>query len=112
MKTRALPHGLRQIPCFGEHHPRLERSFALSYTNNMKTIAVTIDEATLQILDELAEASPQPQSRSALVRVAIREFATQARRRESEAREHQILHKHRKRLAQQTRALIAEQAQP
>jgi metal-responsive CopG/Arc/MetJ family transcriptional regulator len=78
----------------------------------MKTIAVTIDETTLQLLDELAEASPQHQSRSALVRVAIREFAAQARRRESEAREHKILHKHRKRLAQQTRALIGEQARP
>ena len=32
----------------------------------MKTIAVTIDETTLQLLDELAAASPGPCSRSAL----------------------------------------------
>ena len=77
----------------------------------METIAITIDETTLQLLDELAEVTPEYRGRSALVRVAIREFAARARRRESEAREHKILHKHRKRLAQQTRALIEEQAQ-
>ena len=78
----------------------------------MKTIAVTIDETTLQLLDELAAASPQPCSRSALVRTAVREFAEKERQRETEAREHEILRKHRKLLARQARALVAEQARP
>ena len=78
----------------------------------MKTIAVTIDEPTLQLLDELAASSPQLRSRSALVRTAIRQFAERERRRESEAHEHEILHKHRKQLARQARALITEQARP
>lgn len=78
----------------------------------MKTIAVTIDEATLQLLDELAAASPSPRSRSALVRVAVREFAERERQQDIEAREHEIIRKHRRRLACQARALIAEQARP
>ena len=76
----------------------------------MKTIAITIDEPTLQILDELAGSSHQTRSRSALVRVAVREFAQRQRQHESEAQERQILQKHKKLLARQTRALIAEQA--
>ena len=76
----------------------------------MKTIAVTIDEPTLQILDELAASSHQPRSRSALVRVAVREFAQRQRQQESEAQERQVLQKHKKLLARQARALIAEQA--
>ena len=40
----------------------------------MKTIAVTIDEGTLQLLDELAAASPRRRSRSVLVRGAVRDF--------------------------------------
>jgi metal-responsive CopG/Arc/MetJ family transcriptional regulator len=78
----------------------------------MKTIAVTIDEPTLQILDELAASSRQPQSRSALVRVAVREFAQRQRQQASEAQERQVLQKHKKLIARQARALIAEQARP
>ena len=76
----------------------------------MKTIAVTIDETTLKLLDELAGAPRTRRSRSALVRAALREFAERERRKEIEAKEHDILHKYRKRLAHQTRLLVAEQA--
>lgn len=76
----------------------------------MKTIAITIEEATLKCLDELAMASPRPRSRSALVRAALREFLERERQREIEALEHKVLRKHRKRLARQARALIREQA--
>ena len=78
----------------------------------MKTIAITIDEATLKLLDELAAAAPRLRSRSALVRAALREFAERERRRETEAREHEVFRKHRKRLARQARMLISEQARP
>ncbi|HWP60473.1 MAG TPA: ribbon-helix-helix protein, CopG family [Candidatus Acidoferrales bacterium] len=78
-------------------------------TPNMKTIAVTIDEDTLKLLDELTGGA-SPRSRSALVRKALREFAERERRRELEAKESAILHKNRKRLARQTRALMSEQA--
>ena len=75
----------------------------------MKTIAVTIDETTLRLLDELAAVMLRPRSRSALVRIAVREFAERERNRKNEAHESEILHKHKKLLARQARALIAEQ---
>lgn len=76
---------------------------------NMKTIAVTIDEATLKALDELTGGNTR-RSRSALVRTALREFAERELRREIEAKESAVFRKHRKRLARQARALILEQA--
>ncbi len=75
----------------------------------MKTIAVSIDEITLNLLDELAAASPRHRNRSALVRIALREFAEREQQRKNEAQEYGILHKHKKLLARQARALIAEQ---
>lgn len=78
----------------------------------MKTIAVTIDETTLKLLDELAASSPWLRSRSALVRTAVREFAERKQQQESEAREHESVRKHKRLLARQARALIAEQARP
>ena len=80
--------------------------------SNMKTIAVTIDDATLKLLDELAGAFPQLRSRSALVRTALREFAERERRREIEAKDGEVFRKHRKRLERQARILISEQARP
>ena len=75
----------------------------------MKTIAITIDEATLDILDGLLSASPKYRNRSALLRIAVRDFAEREQRREREAREGEILNRHKKRLARQAKALIAEQ---
>jgi metal-responsive CopG/Arc/MetJ family transcriptional regulator len=77
----------------------------------MKTIAVTIDDATLKLLDELKDGSSR-RSRSAVVRTALREFAEREHRREIEAKESAVFRKHRKRLAQQARALISEQERP
>jgi metal-responsive CopG/Arc/MetJ family transcriptional regulator len=78
----------------------------------MKTIAVTIDETTLKLLDELTTASPRLRSRSAVIRTAVQEFAERERQRDIETREHEILRKHRKHLARQAGALIAGQARP
>jgi metal-responsive CopG/Arc/MetJ family transcriptional regulator len=75
----------------------------------MKTIAVTIDDDTLKLLNELTGGTSR-RSRSALVRTALREFAERERRREVEAMESAVFRKQRKRLARQARALIAEQA--
>ena len=74
----------------------------------MKTIA--IDEATAKLLDELTETSSRRRSRSALVRAALRQYAERERRRKSESNDGVLFRKHRKRLARQARALIAEQA--
>jgi Arc/MetJ-type ribon-helix-helix transcriptional regulator len=80
--------------------------------SNMKTIAVTIDETTLGLLDELTGAGRRRRTRSALVRVALREFAERERRRAVEAREREIFRKHRTQLAREARLLIAAQARP
>jgi len=78
----------------------------------MKNIAITIDEPTLKLLDELAAASARSRGRSALVRIAVREFAEREQRRRIESREDEIIRKHRRRLARQARALVAGQARP
>jgi metal-responsive CopG/Arc/MetJ family transcriptional regulator len=79
---------------------------------NMKTIAVTIDEPTLKLLDQLAAEHPRRRARSALVRAALQEFVERERRRAVEQRETEILQRKRKQLERQARALIAEQARP
>ncbi len=76
----------------------------------MKTIAVSIDEATLKLLDELTNSSSRLRSRSALVRAALREFAEREQRRAIEAKDGEVFRKHRRRLAREARALISEQA--
>lgn len=76
----------------------------------MKTIAISIDEATLSLLDGLADSASRHRNRSALVRTALREFVERKRNHEIEAKESEVFRKHRKRLARQARALIAEQA--
>ncbi|MEO6027505.1 MAG: ribbon-helix-helix protein, CopG family [Candidatus Binatia bacterium] len=78
----------------------------------MKNIAVTIDEPTLKLLDELASAAPRPRSRSALVRLAVRALVERELQRQSEAREHDVIRRHAKRLAQEAKALVAQQARP
>jgi len=78
----------------------------------MKTIAVTIDEATLKLLEDLAAADPRRRTRSAVVRAALREFAERERRRAIEERDREIFRKNRKQLAREARLLTGEQAQP
>ena len=74
----------------------------------MKTIA--IDEATSKLLDALTEKSARRRSRSALVRTALRQYAERVRRQARQAKDGAVFRKHRKVLARQARALIAEQA--
>ena len=71
---------------------------------------IVIDEATSKLLDELTETSARRQSRAALVRTALRQYAETQRRRKNEAKDGAVLRKHRKLLARQARALITEQA--
>ena len=75
----------------------------------MRTIAITIDDDILKLLDELTAGR---RTRSALVRAALREFAERERRRAVEEREQEIFRSHRKQLAREARLLIREQARP
>jgi metal-responsive CopG/Arc/MetJ family transcriptional regulator len=86
---------------------------AISYYPNVKTIAITIDEDTLSLIDGLLAARSGPwKSRSQLVREALHEFVLEAERRRQEVHEAAVFREHRDRLAAQARALISEQAEP
>jgi predicted transcriptional regulator len=71
---------------------------------------IVIDEATSKLLDELAETSSRRCSRSALVRMALRQYAKRHRRSETDVKDGEVFRKYRKRLARDARVLIAEQA--
>lgn len=78
----------------------------------MKTIAISIDTTTLEKVDRLVRTSSRLPNRSTAIRLAIREFAERELQRQSEAREREILHRHRQRLTRQARVLVREQARP
>jgi hypothetical protein len=80
------------------------------YNLNVKTIAITIDEEALADLDRLAKRCGAARSR--IVRLALREYLVRAERAAAEARERDIIRRHRARLQQQAAALVKEQAKP
>lgn len=77
----------------------------------MKTIAITIDEEMLTLIDELT-ASDRYASRSALVREALAAYIAGERRLAEEERERALIRKHRRPLNEQLQALVDEQARP
>ena len=77
----------------------------------MKTIAVTIDEPTLERMDRLVGARAT-RNRSAMIRVAIQDYVTRLERAVEEEHERGVFQRHRKRLERQAAALVKEQAKP
>ena len=81
----------------------------------MRTIAVSIDEATLEALDHL---DPEPNdagesiSRSEIVRRALREYIERRHKAAREEKERSIIAANRAALAREAAALVAEQARP
>jgi metal-responsive CopG/Arc/MetJ family transcriptional regulator len=71
----------------------------------MKTIAITIDEALLDRMDRLGDGN-----RSRMVREAVAQYVTRREREATEAEEHAILRRHRRRLAREAAALVRAQA--
>lgn len=84
----------------------------------MRTIAISIDEASLAAVDRLAQAAGRRRgagkkaNRSEVVRQAVREFLTRSRKQEREERDRRILSAHRDQIERQGAALVAEQAEP
>jgi metal-responsive CopG/Arc/MetJ family transcriptional regulator len=78
---------------------------------NMKTIAVTIDEPTLERMDRLVSAQAKG-NRSELVRVAIQDYVNRLERAVEEEHERGVFQRNRKRLERQAAALVKEQAKP
>ncbi len=91
----------------------------------MKTIAISIDEATLTGLDRLAR-SPEKSggparrsgrreaggNRSRIVRQALREFLLRRESLQREERERKVYAKHRRLVTRQAEVLVGEQAKP
>lgn len=76
----------------------------------MKTIAITIDDETLSLIDTLNRSSGRFRSRSALIRAAIRAFVAREREQRLEAQERQVLRNNKRLLDRQLRALVKDQA--
>ena len=79
----------------------------------MKTIAITIDDDTLQRVDRLVGLNSQAgYGRSRVIRQAVREYVARLERVAEEQHEAAIVRRHRGRLARQASALVREQAKP
>jgi metal-responsive CopG/Arc/MetJ family transcriptional regulator len=83
----------------------------------MKTIAITIDEASLAAVDRLARASRRRRgrgkagNRSEVIRQAVQEYLARRQRREREEQDRRALRAHRDEIERQAAALVAEQAE-
>jgi metal-responsive CopG/Arc/MetJ family transcriptional regulator len=84
----------------------------------MKTIAISIDEASLAALDRLALSGRRRPgrtrrgNRSEVVRRALQEFIARQRKQKREEGDARILRAHRDLLARQAAVLVREQAEP
>lgn len=77
----------------------------------MKTIAITIDDNTLERIDRfVADNGEARQNRSQIIRQAVQEYLERMERLAEEEREREIFQRHRQRLARQAAALVKEQA--
>lgn len=78
----------------------------------MKTIAITIDEDTLDHVDRMAgrKRAGESTNRSKIIRTAVREYLARLERAAEEERERGILKRHARRLAREAAALVKTQA--
>jgi len=78
----------------------------------MKTIAISIDDDTLERVDRLAASEGTARNRSHVIRQAVREYVQRLERLTEDEREARIVRQHRGRLTRQARALVRQQAKP
>jgi len=101
------PRGGRINPCRpGDAHALNVR------LHNMKTIAISIDDDTLERVDRLTTKTPGAKNRSQVIRQAVREYVQRAEQTAEDEREARIVRQHRGRLSRQARTLVREQAKP
>lgn len=74
----------------------------------MITIAISIDEPTVEAIDRLARKGRRQRKRSEIVRQALAEFLARREQETQEAKERAALARHRTLLARQAKALVAE----
>lgn len=77
----------------------------------MKTIAITIDDDTLERMARIGGRAGA-MNRSALVREAVRQYVSRLERAADEEREASIMRRHRARLDKQAHAAVRMQAKP
>jgi metal-responsive CopG/Arc/MetJ family transcriptional regulator len=76
----------------------------------MKTIAITIDDETLDHVNRLVERGGRTsRNRSQLIRQAVHDYVLRVERLADDEREAAIVRRHRGRLARQANALVREQ---
>ena len=81
--------------------------------SNMKTIAISIEEDMLARIDQMIEEQTgSALNRSSIIRQAVREHLSRLDRTSEEQREKAIFKRHRRKLEQQAKALVREQAKP
>jgi metal-responsive CopG/Arc/MetJ family transcriptional regulator len=80
----------------------------------MRTIAITIEEETLEQVDRVAASgrTGPTANRSKVIRAAVREYLARLERAVEEEREREILKRHSRRIARDAAALVREQAKP
>jgi len=78
----------------------------------VKTIAITLDEKTLEAVDRVAgrKHAGESSNRSKVIRTAVREYLARLERAADEDRERGILKRHPRRLTRQAAALVSVQA--
>lgn len=83
----------------------------------MKTIAISIDEASLAAVDRIAQAvgrrrgGKREANRSEVIRRAVREFLAHQKRQEREESDRRVLAANRGQIEREARMLVAEQAE-
>ncbi len=77
---------------------------------NVKTIAITIDNDTLDRLDRLTGRGVGRANRSRAIRQAVRDYVSVLERQAADEQEAAVFSRHRGRLARQASALVREQA--
>ena len=78
---------------------------------NMKTIAITIDEDTLERIERLSARDGHPgRNRSRLIRDAVKDYVSRLERATDDEREAGIVRRHKSKLASQAAAAVKAQA--
>jgi metal-responsive CopG/Arc/MetJ family transcriptional regulator len=87
----------------------------------MKTIAISIDDSTLEDLDRIARVLESADrgsrrrrvaNRSKVVRAALREYLARHEREHQEQRDREVFARNRQKLLRQARVLVREQTKP
>jgi metal-responsive CopG/Arc/MetJ family transcriptional regulator len=79
----------------------------------MKTIAITIDDETLDRIERMSgRGTEKARNRSQLIRDAVKDYVSRLERAANDQREAAVVRRHRTRLTRQATAAVRSQAKP